>query len=307
VAETVTDLGERVVDTVAIETPAYKRSGHTFATSCVSASVAQDEMQTEKEPSLAEGDKHGCAFYTEGRHPQDLKWNTVSQSSVGSFVADMQGSSGELCCHTPDPHAYSNMCLLEVTPQSLTREDYTTEETTGAMQHTICATALLRMPISNTKAPALVKLYQYDGGRIFMANTDCRHSVLVRARSISHYVTRRKDYYQLTLFMQDCSLYTYKHGDQNAGHQNAAQIHTDLFADNYSPTVSIVQDVHSVKIIMGRISVVNYKKNFLTTSLFMRIPRDIAVAYVDRVPRAGQLRVYTAVYTYLACFFSISL
>ena len=303
-AETVTDLAEGAADLAATETTAYKicdwcQHSDTFTSSCVGASVAQGGMQTEKEPSLAESDKHGSAFYTEGLHSQDLKWSVVPQSSVGSFVEDMQGSSGELCCHTPDPRARSNMCLLELTPQSLVKEDYKTEETSGALKdHTICATALLRMPINNTKTPALLKLYKYDGSRIRMASTERGHSVLVRARCISHYVTWRNDYYQLALFMRDCGLYTYKHGDQDAGHQSAAQIHTDLFADTYSPTVSMVQDVHSVKLIMGRISVVKYHMNFLAVSLFMRVPQHIGTAYIDRVPRAGPSHV-------CVCFFSI--
>jgi len=110
-------------------------------------------MQTEKQKMPTGSEKHGFAFYTQGRNAEDLRWNTVPQSSVGSFVADMQGSSGELCGHTPDPGLNSNMCLIEITPRSIMQEDHQIDPTTGVMKHhTISATAFLTMPVNKADA-----------------------------------------------------------------------------------------------------------------------------------------------------------
>jgi len=152
-----------------------------------------------------------------GNYAFATKGHGVLLTSYLAPVKDMQTDSAsfdevskELCRHTPSPNALSTMCLLEITknPQIITK--FYGEPAKGLVTcQKVVFNQCAMMQASKKKDKVQVHFCKLGGTPIIIpADKDKDYTIVVRSKSVSHYVTRVGMMYKMMLHMDDCSLYT---------------------------------------------------------------------------------------------------
>jgi len=237
----------------------------------------------------------GMVFCTEGqchnvisyyKRPHDMQVDT------GQF----DECSGELCRHTPDPRSMTSMLLLELNPaHHIINKYYSSLHKPTMLCHKMLFNASVMLPGTDRKEKVQVQLLKTGGNKIVMpADAHDDYCVLVRAKDMSHYVTRVGGVYKIMLHMHDCTICTVFKDPKSTQPQGAESMHKKLFGastDTASfpagPKISMVQQIGTVNITIGAVCVEKYCTKFLVTMVFMKVPPRIKEQYYAKMAALG--------------------
>jgi len=231
----------------------------------------------------------GMVFCTEGqchnvtscyKSPHDMQADTARYDEC----------SGELCRHTPDPKGMTSLLVLELNPaHHIINKYYSCPHQPTMLCHKMLFNACVMLPDTDRKEKVHVELQKTGGKKIVMpADAHDDYSVLVRAKDMSHYVTRVGSVYKIMLHMHDCAICTVFKDPKSTQPQGVESLHKKLFRTSTGTAcmppglrISIVQQIGTVKLTIGVVCVEKYNTKFLflVTMVFMKVPQRIREQY----------------------------
>jgi len=226
--------------------------------------------------------ERGLVFSTEGEGGCiACKWEQEKDMQVDESSFDEV--SGELNRHTPDPKGVSSLCLLEIKKDSHVLNKFYGNPGQGVItcQKMLCHPYIM-MPGSKKKERVQVHFCKLGGRQIVMPiEKDADYTLVLRAREISHYVTRVGDNFKMMLTIEACTISTVFKNVGTGMLPSTEEIHTRLFAQQEDFNACSVQYVGTVKITMGVIHVDRYFEKFMTAMLFVKLSEPIQNKYCE--------------------------
>jgi len=217
------------------------------------------------------------------------KGHGVLLTSYLTPVKDMQTDnasfdevSTELCRHTPSLNALSTMCLLEISknPQIITK--FYGEPAKGIVTcQKVVFNQCAMMQSSNKKDKVQVHFCKMGGTPIVIpADKDKDYTMVVRSKSVSHYVTRVGMMYKMMLHMDDCSVYTIYQTPAPNPRKTIDGIHKDIFINRRFMDADVSQHIDTIKMTIGTVNADRYCEKFLVTMFFQTVPMSFQNSYM---------------------------
>jgi len=221
---------------------------------------------------------HGNYTYATRGHGEYLTSYLMPAKDMQTDVNSFDEVSEELCRHTPHPTASSSLCLLEMKKNSHIITKFYGEPAKGIVscQKLLCNTCVM-MPGSTKKDKVQVHMCKIGNTAIIMpTNTHEDYTLIVRAREISHYITRVGMQYKIMLHMENCTLCTIYQKPESSSPKSVENIHSSLFAGkqiyNAGPRIDVYQQIDRIKMTIGTVSADRYVEKFMVTMLFQSVP-----------------------------------
>ena len=189
--------------------------------------------------------------------------------------------SGELNRHTPDPKGVSSLCLLEIKNESHVVNKFYGNPAQGVITcQKMLFNPYIMMPGSKKKERVQVHFCKLGGRHIVMpTEKDADYTLVLRAKEISHYVTRVGDTFKMMLTIDACTISTVFTNPGTGMLPSTEEIHNSLFVQREEFNPCSVQYVGTVKITMGVIRVDRYCEKFMTAMLFVKLSEPIQNKY----------------------------
>jgi len=221
-------------------------------------------------------------FATEGRGVY-LRSDFKAAHDMQIDDASFDEVSGELCRHTPNAGTMSSLCLLQIEKNIPLVTKYFTNPKDGvvACQKMLFNTCIM-MPGSKKKDKVQVHMCKISSTPIVLpTDRDNDYTVVVRAKAISHYVTRVGMIYKIMLHIENCTLCTIYQAPRPKFPTVLQDIHHSLFVEGHNFAADVYQHIDTIKITIGSISVDRYCEKFMTTMLFQAVPAALQTKYTD--------------------------
>jgi len=236
-----------------------------------------------------------------GNYTFATKGHRVLLTSYLAAAKDMQTDnasfnevSSELCSHTPSPNALSTMCLLEISknPQIITK--FYGEPAKGVVTcQKMVFNQNVMMPASNKKDKVQVHFCKMGGTPIVMpTDQDRDYTMVVRSKSVSHYVTRVGMMYKMMLHMDDCSVYTVYQTPTPNPRRTIDGIHNDIFIGKRFLDGDVSQHIDTIKMTIGTVTADRYSEKFIVTMFFQAIPVPFQNSYMALKKSQGNRHVH---------------
>jgi len=221
-------------------------------------------------------------------HTFASKGHGVLLTSYLAPVKDMHTDNGsfdevssELCRHTPNPNALSTMCLLEIStnPQLITK--FYGEPAKGIVT---CQKMVFNqnamMPGSTKKDKVQVHFCKMGGTPLVVpTDKDQNYTLVVRSKSVSHYVTRVGMIYKMMLHMEDCSVYSIYQTPAPNPRKTIDGIHKDIFVNRRFLDADVSQHIDTIKMTIGTVNADRYCEKFIVTMFFQTVPVSFQNSY----------------------------
>ena len=221
-------------------------------------------------------------FTTEG-HGMYLRSGFKTAKDMQTDDALFDEVSGELCRHTPNPACLSSLCLFEVKKDMpIISKCYSHPQQSVVACQKMLFNACIMMPGSKKKDKVQVHLCKIGDTPIMLpTDRDSDYTVVVRAKEMSHYVTRVGMLYKIMLYIEDCTLCTIYQAPASKFPTVFQDIHHSIFAGQHSFAADVYQKIETIKITIGTISVDRYCEKFMATMLFQVVPVPVQTQYMD--------------------------
>ena len=202
--------------------------------------------------------------------------------------------SGELCRHTPNAGGMSSLCLLEIKKDmQVVSKSYCHPLHGGVVCQKILFNTNIMMPGSMKKDKVQVHMCKLSATPIILpTDKENDYSVVLRAKEISHYVTRVGMLYKIMLYIENCTLCTIYQAPMSKFPTMPEQMHQNIFVARQSFVADIFQQIDTVKITIGSISVDRYSEKFMTTMLFQAVPVPLQIKYTNARKAQGRCLVF---------------
>jgi len=198
--------------------------------------------------------------------------------------------SGELCRHTPNAATISSLCLLEIKKDmQIISKCYGNPLHGGVACQKMLFNTSIMMPGSMKKDRVQVHFCKLSGTPIILpTDKENNYTVVIRAKEISHYVTRVGMLYKIMLYIENCTLCTIYQAPRSKFPTVLQDIHQSIFVQQQSFAADVYQQIDTVKITIGSISVDRYLEKFMTTMLFQAVPVPLQIKYTDARKAQGR-------------------